>query len=1005
MGSATVLLVILFAFASVAQTANGNFTGKVVDSRGQPVSGATVEVYEPRTPTAMVLSGPDLALKQRATTDGGGSFSVAFPQTGTVFVTKRGYAAAWKTRFAGQGELDNSAFVLAPPSSLAGIVVDDHGQPVANADVWVDMAVARAQGVEAGNVGIQIAAYAFGAPVRDSFHARTSSDGRFRIADFPPDTSADLSARAPGKAMRRAAGNQQRGLDQPTYRAGQEDIKLVLDPGGTIEGKVTVQATGEPVAHVAVEARLAQPGLGAASEPVQSGADGTFRIPDLAAGNYTIAATFPGKPVPDWTASVVFVTVAAGETARNVKVEAVKGGVLEVTVRSKPDGKVGASATVNIYGQGQPFFGTADADGVAMFRLAPGQVAVVATATGGGQIQQQATVVANETTRVRLDVPAPHRVAGMVRDAAGKAVAGASLMVFPDAGRLNSPASSDSSGHYEITWQEPPWGLNQEPTYTLVARDMTQNLATSHEIDAGTTALDLTLEPGLTISTRVQDNKGSPIANASVSVMFNSGNSSWTLPGRPGMSDSDGRVSVPAIPAGQRYGLWASASGYGNVNVMNLNASRGQTRLEVPPITLRLANRKLAGRVLGENGKPVANAQVFFNGDGQPNGNTQTDDKGRFSFDAVCEGPLSVQANAQGSFGSQPAMGGDTNVVIRMGQAIQMGMASATVSGRVYDRAGNAAVGVPVIVTPSFGAFNQVTTDDNGEYTINWQPQQGMRNAKYLVIARDPGRELAAAEPVDEKTTKVDLHLDRGFTISGVVQDTAGAPLPQADVNLNIMTGNMGGLVGSPQPAKCDSNGSFTIHALPRGKQYVVSISANGYGSRNRQVRQSQTQTNHLELPVFRLPVADRMLAGRVLGEDKKPVPGAQVNINGDGQPNGFMNADAEGHFSFKVCAGEVIVFASAPPRGGGQYRWVNVQANGGDTNVVVQFGTNQGGRQAGAIARATPLIPQPWTWMAVLNWPDRHRTATIFLMGAQVLALAGTATGIFAVVRRQNQS
>src|SRR5262249_36747951 len=131
-------------------------------------------------------------------------------------------------------------------------------------------------------------------------------------------------------------------------------------------------------------------------------------------------------------------------------------------------------------------------------------------------------------------------------------------------------------------------------------------------------------------------------------------------------TDENGRVSFPAMPMGHHYGIWVNANGYGSANNQDLAAEPGQTALEFPAITLKLANRKLAGKVLDKDGKPAVGVQVYFNGEGQPpTSSVQTDAKGQFSFNAVCEGPLNVQANAGGSFGNTEAMGGDTNVTIR----------------------------------------------------------------------------------------------------------------------------------------------------------------------------------------------------------------------------------------------------------------------------------------------------------------------------------------------------
>ncbi len=86
---------------------------------------------------------------------------------------------------------------------------------------------------------------------------------------------------------------------------------------------------------------------------------------------------------------------------------------------------------------------------------------------------------------------------------------------------------------------------------------------------------------------------------------------------------------------------------------------------DFPPLILKLADRKLTGRVVGIDGKPVAGVRVWLHGEGQPNGNSATDADGRFAFDAVCAGALTVSANLNGVYGSAEAMGGDTNVVIR----------------------------------------------------------------------------------------------------------------------------------------------------------------------------------------------------------------------------------------------------------------------------------------------------------------------------------------------------
>jgi protocatechuate 3,4-dioxygenase beta subunit len=421
---------------------------------------------------------------------------------------------------------------------------------------------------------------------------------------------------------------------------------------------------------------------------------------------------------------------------------------------------------------------------------------------------------------------------------------------------------------------------------------------------------------------------------------------------------------------------------------------------DFPPLALKIADRKLAGRVLGTNGTPVAGVQLWMRGEGQPDGNATTDAKGKFAFDAVCEGAVSVSANFKGAYGSAEAMGGDTNVVIRFNARSRSYVAAAqqTLTGTVYDSSGKPAVGVRVVVTPTWGSVDTAKTDANGEYSVNWQPETGMRDAKYFVVARDVERNLAAIEPIGTSKKSADLRLGPGVSISGTVQDAKGAPLTRANINLNMMAGNMGGMV-EHQPIKVSSDGTFTIPALPMGQQYHVYVNANGYGSANKSVGKTQSQTNSVQLSPFKLKLADRQLAGQVLGTDNKPLSGAQVNINGNGQPNSYVKTDATGHFKFKVCDGPISIYVYSPS-GAGRNNSANWQARGGDTNVVVKMGAQQ--RQPQIVQRETPLKAQPWTVGALAAWPANHKTGAIILLSLQAVALLGTGGGIFWFTRKR---
>ena len=114
------------------------------------------------------------------------------------------------------------------------------------------------------------------------------------------------------------------GLNSLPWSAGQEDIKLVVEPFGGIEGKIVVEGGNQAAARRAadVAARWAGLYLSVEREPAQSGADGAFHISDVAAGSYQIHAVFGTNAVSEWVADMVPVSVESGEVTRGVQVTA-----------------------------------------------------------------------------------------------------------------------------------------------------------------------------------------------------------------------------------------------------------------------------------------------------------------------------------------------------------------------------------------------------------------------------------------------------------------------------------------------------------------------------------------------------------------------------------------------------------------------------------------------------------------------------------------------------------
>lgn len=275
---------------------------------------------------------------------------------------------------------------------------------------------------------------------------------------------------------------------------------------------------------------------------------------------------------------------------------------------------------------------------------------------------------------------------GTVRYPSGAPAVGVRVEYYPGhhqgAGQY-AEVKTDAKGRYAIMGKKDEIIYNGEiiETNSVMARDVERNLAAAQEFHMTTTNVDLILQPAITLSGSVKDAEGAPIVGAELDLGF------WDrmfhkLEAQRAKVNELGQFSIPALPQGREYEIIdIAAKGYGSGGERLLAKDTQTNRYEFPTFVLKRANLKIAGRVLDIAGKPLAGAEVYFMGKGQPMNsedkwrrqpwcNTNTDTEGKFSFDTVCDAPLKVYANYRGmnlnGGGGMPAQAGDTNILIQL---------------------------------------------------------------------------------------------------------------------------------------------------------------------------------------------------------------------------------------------------------------------------------------------------------------------------------------------------
>lgn len=672
-------------------------TGRVVDSRGKGVGGASVRLIGPSAVWAAY--GPAF---DEVGTDGTGAFRfLGLPPMGSFFVRVMSGSAQVNAEIQPGGK---NSIVLPEGASVSGRVMWPAKPPGVTWYVTVSPAEGR-------NRRIRV----------------LGAEGRFEVDGLP----AGRTTLRVLDGFKEASGT---GYDA-VLAAGQRvmGVELRPEPLLTIEGNVVGEG-GQPKAGYEVGVSAAD---GAAHAfTTRTDAEGRFRLGPLPEGTYTVSADGVSESA----------TAPAGTEDVRLVVDQVKP-LLSGTVLL-PDGSPLPRGTLRVLmsreGNKTSWYGTGVSAGSFQRELPPGTESIEinmgdAFDAAGRPVSVRpyaATVPVGKPVTIRLK--AARSISGIVVTERGVGVPGVRLMSWATShpGRPPNPnVVSDSEGRFALV------GWEDGVTVQVRVREAPAGYAPPAPVDVGPKATSVRIVlrgGGGTVAGRVEDAEGKPIAGVYVKGRFGDAQAEAT-------SGSDGRFELQGVPLRVR-GVVEALPQYGDhpYQPATLEGVEAGQR----DIVVRLGMGHVVEGVIG--GSDVEGLEIAFFVGAKRKKVAKADAKGAFriSLAETAAGTLVVIDTKRNRYAVLEGV-----VPPRKGIAVSL-QAGQTISGRVADKK----AAEPLVVFAAGGvARAQVSVAADGSFKLSGLPPG--KYDLHVIAPRSGGGARATQQGVEAGSTDVVIEL------------------------------------------------------------------------------------------------------------------------------------------------------------------------------------------------------------------------------------------------------
>jgi hypothetical protein len=542
-------------------------------------------------------------------------------------------------------------------------------------------------------------------------------------------------------------------------------------------------------------------------------------------------------------------------------------------------------------------------------------------------------------------------VSGVITDGTGAPASGAQVILSLNG--LNATTGTSSDGSYEL--QVPPGAYSFEVAYSPRVCTPIDGGGTSCNSGGiswdGATALnlqgdrteDVTLPTIATVDTTVVDEASAPVANAGVSAPSSSPITMTLSDGtaipfhlnpQGCQTDSNGACSFQ-LPLGASADVNIYVSGYLPFHTAVI-ASTDPT--DFPVTLVPQTGVTLSGRVVDASGDPVTNFGVSLATSATDVAYSSVDSDGSYALHVP---PGSYAMTLSGLDGSVYLDRGSVQEAIEQDRVLNITLpALATVNVSVTD-ANNQGVQSTVSTSldsyamtledgarvPFVSVYLACTSPDGSTYCAGPQGQTDAQGHLSLTVLQGmtgsfttrPGNRsdylsMLTGFAAISDPTNVTVSESQYYSVSGLIRDASGNPVPYGQVSLGNATGYA---VSTP-----NTDGSYSLY-VPQGL-YSFYVTAGGISGQVDAFAVTADRSEDVTLP------STATVEISVVDSDGSPVRGASVNQTastdpsvqatlGDGTPITFHNpvsgcfTDANGSCSFPTLPGATISVRISP--------------------------------------------------------------------------------------------